>query len=96
MISEETGSAYGLGTGVVFAAATGCVLIASHAGAEPGYGSNFFYYPATGAVFAILGNGNGNGDGGTGDAVQEVTNALNPLLQPVLMSSNEPGTAPWG
>jgi D-alanyl-D-alanine carboxypeptidase len=90
--SEETGAAYGLGTGVVYDAATDCVLIVSHAGAEPGYGSNLFYYPATGAVFAIL----GNSDGGTGDATQEVTNAVNPLLQPVLMPWDESCPAPWG
>lgn len=92
IISEETGSAYGLGTGVVFDAATDCVLSVSHAGAEPGYGSIVTYYPSTGAVLAML----GNGDGGTGDAIQEVSAALNPLLQPVLMPWSEPCPAPWG
>ncbi|SFR71138.1 alkaline D-peptidase. Serine peptidase. MEROPS family S12 [Agromyces sp. CF514] len=93
IISEETGSAYGLGAGVVYDAATGCVLIVSHAGAEPGYGTNIAYYPMTGAVLAML----GNGDGGDGDAATEVTKALAPVLGPVLYPTpTEPCAAPWG
>ncbi|WP_152030866.1 serine hydrolase domain-containing protein [Agromyces aureus] len=93
IISEETGSAYGLGAGVVYDTATDCVLIVSHAGAEPGYGTNFAYYPMTGAVLAML----GNGDGGTGDAASEITKALAPLLGPVLYPTpTEACAAPWG
>lgn len=92
-IPGQPGSAYGLGTGLVIDVETGCVLSVSHAGAEPGYGSNLAYYPATGAVFAIL----GNGDGGTGDATAEVLNALAPVLRSAFLgSSTEPCAAPWG
>ncbi|GAA1752229.1 serine hydrolase domain-containing protein [Agromyces humatus] len=90
----QTGAGYGLGTGVEYDVATGCVTSVSHAGAEPGYGSNLAYYPLTGAVLAML----GNGDGGTGDAVAEVGKALAPVLNPTLKGSppTEPCAAPWG
>ncbi|KRC59149.1 hypothetical protein ASE14_15335 [Agromyces sp. Root81] len=92
-IPGQAGAAYGLGTGLEIDVETGCVTSVSHAGAEPGYGTNVAYYPVTGAVFAVL----GNGDGGTGDAVQEVLKTLGPLLGPVLLgSSTEPCAAPWG
>lgn len=93
VIPGQAGAAYGLGTGLEIDVETGCVTSVTHAGAEPGYGTNLAYYPATGAVFAIL----GNGDGGTGDASTEVLNALGPLLRsPLLGSSTEPCAAPWG
>ncbi|MFB9310939.1 D-alanyl-D-alanine carboxypeptidase [Agromyces hippuratus] len=92
-IPGQPGAAYGLGTGLELDVETGCVISVTHAGAEPGYGSNLAYYPATGAVFAIL----GNGDGGTGDATTEVLNALGPVLRSaVLGSTTEPCAAPWG
>ncbi|WP_022894366.1 serine hydrolase domain-containing protein [Agromyces subbeticus] len=89
----QSGAAYGLGAGLEYDDTTGCITSVSHAGAEPGYGTNITYYPATGAVFAML----GNGDGGTGDAVSEVAMALAPFLRPVLNGSpTEPCAAPWG
>ncbi|KQM82602.1 hypothetical protein ASE68_04310 [Agromyces sp. Leaf222] len=89
----STGAAYGLGTGIEFDVETGCITSVSHAGAEPGYGTNLAYYPMTGAVVAML----GNGDGGTGDASTQVLQALAPLLGPVLKGSpTEPCDAPWG
>lgn len=92
-IPGQAGAAYGLGTGLQIDVETGCVISVTHAGAEPGYGSNLAYYPATGAVFAIL----GNGDGGTGDATSLVLNALGPVLRSaVLGSPTEPCAAPWG
>ena len=90
---QAAGSGYGLGAGVEHDEATGCVMSVSHAGAEPGYGTNLGYYPQTGSVFAML----GNGDGGTGVAVLEVGKALAPILRPVLYGSpTEPCAAPWG
>ncbi len=93
-IPGQTGGGYGLGAGVEHDGATGCVLSVSHAGAEPGYGTNVAYYPVTGAVFAML----GNGDGGTGTAVLEVGKALAPVLNRALKGSppTEPCAAPWG
>ena len=92
-IPGQAGAAYGLGTGVEFDVETGCITSVSHAGAEPGYGTNLAYYPLTGAVFAML----GNGDGGTGDAATGGAKALAPLLRPVLNGSpTEPCAAPWG
>ncbi|WP_448808907.1 serine hydrolase domain-containing protein [Agromyces bauzanensis] len=92
-VPGQTGAGYGLGAGVEHDAATGCVISVSHAGAEPGYGTNLAYYPQTGAVFAML----GNGDGGTGTAVLEVGKALAPLLRPMLVGSpTEPCAPPWG
>jgi D-alanyl-D-alanine carboxypeptidase len=73
------GSAYGLNVGVERDPATRCVVSLSHAGAEPGYGSNVIYFTTTGAVFALL----GNGDGGTGEASFAVTKALAPVLLPL-------------
>ncbi|MFF2371266.1 serine hydrolase domain-containing protein [Agromyces sp. NPDC058110] len=93
IISEATSSAYGLGTGIVYDAETDCVLSVAHAGAEPGYGTNVAYYPPSGAVLALL----GNGDGGDGDAAAKVTTALTTVLWPVLAGSpNAPCEAPWG
>ena len=94
VVPGQIGGGYGLGAGVEIDVDTGCITSVSHAGAEPGYGSNIAYYPKTGAVFAML----GNGDGGTGTAVLEVTKALAPLLGPVLKGSppTEPCAAPWG
>ncbi|MGH3703354.1 MAG: serine hydrolase domain-containing protein [Agromyces sp.] len=93
VIPGQAGAAYGLGTGLEIDVDTECVTSVTHAGAEPGYGTNLAYYPATGAVFAIL----GNGDGGTGDASTEVLNALGPLLRsPLLGSTPVPCDAPWG
>ncbi len=93
VVPGQTGGGYGLGAGVELDVDTGCVTSVSHAGAEPGYGTNLAYYPETGAVFAML----GNGDGGTGTAVLEVTKALAPLLGPVLKGSpTESCAAPWG
>ncbi|MDQ0574294.1 serine hydrolase domain-containing protein [Agromyces albus] len=92
-VSGQTGAGYGLGAGVEVDVATGCVTSVSHAGAEPGYGTNVAYYPLTGAVFAML----GNGDGGTGTAVLEIPKALAPLLRSALSGSpTEPCAAPWG
>ena len=92
-IPGQTGAGYGLGAGVQYDAATGCITSVSHAGAEPGYGTNLAYYPLTGAVFAML----GNSDGGTGDAAVEVSKALAPLLGPLLKGSpTEACAAPWG
>ena len=92
-IPGQAGAAYGLGTGIEFDVETGCITSVSHAGAEPGYGTNVAYYPPTGAVIAML----GNGDGGTGDAATEVLKELAPLLRPVLNGSpTEPCAAPWG
>ena len=90
----QTGAGYGLGAGVEYDVATGCVISVSHAGAEPGYGTNLAYYPLTGAVLAML----GNGDGGTGDAVSEVGKALAPVLNRALKGPppTEPCAAPWG
>lgn len=76
-------SGYGLGVGVQRDAGTGCVISISHAGAEPGYGSNVAYFPSTGAVFALL----GNGDGGTGVASLEVGTALAPVLLPAVFQA---------
>jgi D-alanyl-D-alanine carboxypeptidase len=94
VVPGQIGGGYGLGAGVEIDVDTGCITSVSHAGAEPGYGTNIAYYPKTGAVFAML----GNGDGGTGTAVLEVTKALAPLLGPVLKGSppTEPCAAPWG
>ena len=94
VVPGQIGGGYGLGAGVEIDVDTGCITSVSHAGAEPGYGTNIAYYPKTGAVFAML----GNGDGGTGTAVLEVTKALAPLLGPVLKGSQptEPCAAPWG
>ena len=93
-VPGKTGAGYGLGAGVELDVDTGCITSVSHAGAEPGYGTDIAYYPQTGAVFALL----GNGDGGTGTAVLEVPKALAPLLGPVLKGSppTEPCAAPWG
>lgn len=92
-IPGQASAAYGLGAGLELDVETGCVISVTHAGAEPGYGSNLAYYPATGAVFAIL----GNGDGGTGDATTTVLHALGPVLRSaVLGSSAEPCAAPRG
>ncbi|WP_395243973.1 serine hydrolase domain-containing protein [Agromyces sp. MMS24-K17] len=89
----RSGASYGLGAGVEFDEATGCILSVEHAGAEPGYGSNVAYYPQTGAVFVML----GNGDGGNGEAVLEVAKALAPILRPVLEGSpTGPCAPPWG
>ncbi|MEF3402262.1 serine hydrolase domain-containing protein [Agromyces sp. CCNWLW203] len=85
-------NAYGLGAGLELDVATGCVLSVSHAGAEPGYGSNVAFYPSTQAVFAVL----GNGDGGTGDATAEVSKAVGALLRPLLVVSPHRCEAPWG
>jgi D-alanyl-D-alanine carboxypeptidase len=94
VVPGQIGGGYGLGAGVEIDVDTGCITSVSHAGAEPGYGTNIAYYPKTGAVIAML----GNGDGGTGTAVLEVTKALAPLLGPVLKGSppTEPCAAPWG
>jgi len=73
-------SGYGLNVGVRRDAGTGCVLELSHAGAEPGYGASVAYYPVTGSVLALM----GNGDGGTGLASFEVLKALGPVLLPVV------------
>jgi D-alanyl-D-alanine carboxypeptidase len=85
-------SHYGLNVGVRRDAATGCVLELSHAGAEPGYGADVAYYPTTGSVFALM----GNGDGGTGEASFEVLKALAPVLLPVVddLSSESCRAAP--
>jgi D-alanyl-D-alanine carboxypeptidase len=92
-VPGATGAGYGLGAGVEVDVDTGCITSVSHAGAEPGYGTSVAYYPQTGAVFAML----GNGDGGTGEAVLEVSKALGPLLGPVLKGSpTEPCVPPWG
>lgn len=92
-VPGNSGAGYGLGAGVEYDVDSGCVTSVSHAGAEPGYGTSVAYYPETGAVFAML----GNGDGGTGEAVLEVTKALAPLLGRVLKGSpTEPCAAPWG
>ena len=93
-VPGKTAAGYGLGAGVELDVDTGCITSVSHAGAEPGYGTDIAYYPQTGAVFALL----GNGDGGTGTAVLEVPKALAPLLGPVLKGSppTEPCAAPWG
>jgi D-alanyl-D-alanine carboxypeptidase len=93
-VPGQAGGGYGLGAGVEFDVDTGCITSVSHAGAEHGYGTNLAYYPETGEVFAML----GNGDGGTGTAVLEVPKALAPLLGPVLKGSPaaEACAAPWG
>jgi D-alanyl-D-alanine carboxypeptidase len=89
--SGKDGNGYGLGAGVQHDPAIGCVLSVSHAGAEPGYGTTVAYFPMTGAVFAMLGNGGG------GTASMEVTKALAPVLNPaVLGTPTEPCAAPWG
>lgn len=92
-IPGQAAGGYGLGAGVELDAATGCVLSVSHAGAEPGYGTNVAYYPQTGAVLAML----GNGDGGTGTASVEVLSALAPVLRTMLTGApTGPCSAPWG
>ena len=84
--SGPEGYGYGLGAVVHVDDATGCALDISHAGAEPGYGSNVVWY-SSGSVFALV----GNGDGGTGEAMVEVLRALAPVVTPLVIA--EPTTS---
>lgn len=81
--SGEGGNGYGLGLGVQHDPETECVLSISHSGAEPGYGTTVAYFPSTGAVWALL----GNGDGGTGVASMEVGRALVSVLLPEVVEA---------
>ena len=69
------GTSYGLGVNVLRDPATGCVTLLNHAGAEPGYQSDLYAFPTTGATMALLGNGNGyDGD------LNAIVRAIYPLL----------------
>ncbi len=53
------GASYGLGVQIIRDAGTDCVTMLQHAGAEPGYQSDLYAFPTSGATLAVLGNGNG-------------------------------------
>jgi D-alanyl-D-alanine carboxypeptidase len=63
----------------------GRVISFGHAGSEAGYSANVQYYPCTGAVWALM----GNGDGGTGEAFVPVLKALQPIVESLAAPSEK-------
>lgn len=89
---EPAGSSYGVGIQVVRDLATDCVTMLQHAGAEPGYQTDLYAFPSTGAVMTVLGNGN---DYHSDAEFAAIVKAIYPLLvDSLVVVPTEPCDAP--